>query len=1267
MAGEPGLPTPSGMGENARKEKLKALEESRDVPEGLLRAHLDRLDPDYLDQFSAAEIKGHLAALGQISGGRLCRLLFVPREEPGRFAVTLVGYDCFGLFSIVSGVLTLTGFEIEAGKIYTYRDLVSPAPAPGADARMIIDFFEVTHAGKLAEDFQEILESELNGYLLMVKENRYWEVRRALYNRMGHFLSQLPDLHKRRLMPITVRADATPEHTVLYIHGIYTPAFLFALSNALAVRHISIRKILHTQRENRVENVVFITDEDGRPITDPEFIRKLKTAVALIKQFTLFLPVAPDFDSAVRHFDSFLDDLLAGKIDPSGALDVTSDTAMAALARIFGSGSYLWEEFVKMQHENLLPRLKHIDEIKGRKPKEEIVRELRAAIAAAGGEGGEAAVAALNRFKDAELFRIDLLYLIYPSKTFIQFSEELSDLAEAIITEAAEMAFSDLAGRHGEPRFAGRPCGYSLLALGKLGGRELGYASDIELVLVYEGLDEDGDGERLSNPAFFAAMVEGLSSRIRAKHSGIFEIDLRLRPHGISGPLASSLPRWREYYAPAGPDGPGGEAHDYERQSLIKLRPICGRGDLSPRIMEERDALIFREEPVGIAGQLDLRRKQLKEKVKGGKVNAKYSEGGLAELEYSVQFLQLRHGRRHPALRNPNTIRALEGLLEHGILSPSEFEILYNGYAFLRRLINVLREVRGNALDLALPEPGSDQFQYLARRLGYAPKAGKPPDAQLGEDIARHLRNVNGFFRKNFLGETPQASGDRGLPEAILPENPPGEAALAAVAALGVSDPAKGLRILRDIAAHVKDRNALAAALVLAGPHILKSPDPDAAVLHLGAYLMNCPDADALIHQMVYYPRYLELLVCIFGFSETLSDFLIRRPDLIHTLADETYLGASKTAMQLKMEVEADMADAKTLDERVEGVRFFKMKELLRIGLGEIFLDNPLSRTTKELSNLADAVVSTVYHLVLHDQRRWELADHQAVLALGKLGGQELNYSSDIDLIFVHAPQSTENEGYVDLERIDKLLIHHLTATGLNGQLYRVDLKLRPYGGQGAVTGSLGYHKDYYETKADGWELQAWLKARPVAGNLDMGRQLVKDVQEILLRPENREKAFRSILKLRRMVLDRLASRSSIPSEIKSGPGGIRTIEFLVQYEQIRHGKAYPEIISGHTLNSMAVLRKYDLMAPNLFRILRDGYIFLRRIENRIQLYGMQQRHTLPSQPEELAKLAKRMGFEDRLNVTALSQFMDQYRYHLFVLAEISGHFSEQGETEAGP
>jgi glutamate-ammonia-ligase adenylyltransferase len=946
---------------------------------------------------------------------------------------------------------------------------------------------------------------------------------------------------------------------------------------------------------------------------------------------------------------------------------------MAALARIFGSGSYLWEEFVKMQHENLLPRLKQLDEIKGGKPKEEMVRELRAAVqAASAGDGGApggkeddgAAVAALNRYKDAELFRIDLLYLIYPGRTFIQFSEELSDLAEAIISEASDMAFASLCARHGVPAFGGRPCGWSVLALGKLGGRELGYASDIELVLVYEGNEEGAQSsDRPSNSDFFASMVSDLSRRIKAKHRGIFEIDLRLRPHGESGPLAASFPRWREYYAP-GPDGSGGEAHDYERQSLIKLRPICGSPELAARIMAERDALVFRADPVGLAGQLDLRQKQIKEKVKGGRINAKYSEGGLAELEYAVQFLQLRHGHAHPSLRVPNTLKALEGLLENGIVSPSEFETLYNGYAFLRRLINVLREVRGNAQDLALPEPGSDQYQYLARRLGYAPKPGKTPDVQLGEDIRRHLRHVSGFFRSRFLGEAAAADGVRGLPEAILPENPPGEESLAAVAALGLSDPAKGLRILRDVAVKARDRNALAAALVLAGPHIRKSPDPDQAVLHLGNFLMNCPDPDALVQQMVYYPRYLELLICIFGFSETLSDFLARRPDLIHTLADETYLAASKTAMQLRMEVEAEMAGAADLEARVEGVRFFKMKELLRIGLGEIFLDNPLSRTTKELSNLADAVVSTVYQLVLKEEGREDLADHQTVLALGKLGGQELNYSSDIDLVFVHAVPAGDAEGYAALERADKRLLRHLTDTGANGQLYRVDLKLRPYGGQGPITGSLGYHKDYYETKADGWELQAWLKARPVAGSLDMGRQLVKDVREILLRPENREKAFRSILKLRRMVLDRLATRSSITSEVKSGPGGIRTVEFLVQHEQIRHGREYPEIVGGHTLNAMAVLRKYDLMAPNLFRILRDGYIFLRRIENRIQLYGMQQRHTLPSQPAELAKLAKRMGYEDRLNVTALSQFLDQYRYHLFVLAEISGNFFDKGEAE---
>jgi glutamate-ammonia-ligase adenylyltransferase len=221
--------------------------------------------------------------------------------------------------------------------------------------------------------------------------------------------------------------------------------------------------------------------------------------------------------------------------------------------------------------------------------------------------------------------------------------------------------------------------------------------------------------------------------------------------------------------------------------------------------------------------------------------------------------------------------------------------------------------------------------------------------------------------------------------------------------------------------------------------------------------------------------------------------------------------------------------------------------------------------------------------------------------------------------------------------------------------MFRVDTQLRPYGSQGPLIASRKRYEDYFRADASGWELQAWLKARPVAGNLEMGRQVVAVNQAIAVDPANREKIESSMRQVRRLGLEKLRQENRLSSEVKLGPGGIRTIEFFVQYLQIQHGQALPELISGNTLAVLGRLYRYRLLSPHYHELLSKSYVFLRRIEHVLQLQGLQQRHELPASPEELEKLAKRMGFEERLGESASVQFRARYRGHMLTLMELSG------------
>src|SRR5690606_36160275 len=312
------------------------------------------------------------------------------------------------------------------------------------------------------------------------------------------------------------------------------------------------------------------------------------------------------------------------------------------------------------------------------------------------------------------------------------FAERLSGLAEACLAFALDTLHADLAARHGDPG------PYVLLALGKFGGDELGSGSDLEIVLVYRGAGSPhadgnvtpGNGDRdeadrtettgpepLRFGAFFERLTRELLRFWAIPENEMFALDTRLRPHGESGPQATSLAAWREYYAP------GGAALDYERQALIRLRPLHGDEALARELRVARDAVAYTDPPVPIEATLELfaRQAAAKTKKEDGVAlwNAKFGPGGLAELEYGIQFLQLRHGAARPLARQHQWARALEALLELGMVSLAEFEHLYAANLFLRRLVNALRLSRGHSKDRYVHAPGGGEFSYLARRMGY--------------------------------------------------------------------------------------------------------------------------------------------------------------------------------------------------------------------------------------------------------------------------------------------------------------------------------------------------------------------------------------------------------------------------------------------------------------------------------------------------------------------------------------------------------------------
>jgi glutamate-ammonia-ligase adenylyltransferase len=601
--------------------------------------------------------------------------------------------------------------------------------------------------------------SELESLILLLRDRLLAEARDRVNRRLVEYL----DLAGRIIeldCPIETRFDnsVSDQGTVLTVRSKDTPAFLYSLTNGLGMRGVYIQKA-------RIENVgtdaadsFFITDRRGNKIESEQEQNRLAIAVGLIKQFTQSLPAAPDPAKALVHFDQFLDAIIEKGLSGRALMLFGSPEGLGILANLLGSSDFLWEDILRTQLEELLPVLEEIREFPLPAGREAIENELARVIS--GASNARATVplahgaikdaysekrAALNRFKDREIFLIDMKRLLDRRVTLDHFSNSLTDLAEAVVSASCDVSGRLLIEDHGEPRLeSGETCRFAVFGLGKFGGREMGYASDIELLLAYEGPGQTSGPDSISNHEFFDRLVQHLTQFIEAKQGGIFQIDMRLRPHGSAGALASSLGNIREYYCSRA------YADPFERQALIKLRAVAGDQALASAVPDHRDEFVYGAEPWDIERALHLRARQIRELVEPGKISVKYSPGGIIDIEYAVQYLQIVHGARNRGLRTPSTLVALDALRSAEILPDAEHVILREAYVFLRQLQDSLRMVRGHSRDVVLPDEESDEFKFLARRLGYHDVSWSESSRHLAKDIRRHRTGVNRVFLGRF-------------------------------------------------------------------------------------------------------------------------------------------------------------------------------------------------------------------------------------------------------------------------------------------------------------------------------------------------------------------------------------------------------------------------------------------------------------------------------------------------------------------------------------
>ena len=700
----------------------------------------------YAKAYTEDEIKLHDQLLALLSDEQLAKV--DGRQLDNKlYRLTIVGYDQLGELSLICGLLSAFGFDIVSGHVFTH-DLAASRRARelarngGEEAtsqstqirRKFVNTF--TLKPPLGEVIAEVwyrYEQDLLELLGLVQEGRLKEVQGRLASRVALQALRESGEANTKLLPVEIRIDNdySEEFTVLDIQGEDTVGFLYELTNALAIRGIHIERVLISGEGTQVSDVLYVTNERGERITNVQAQQELRAAIVLIKHFTHLLPLSPNPEAALLHFRQFVDQLSEQPDWVDNLTSLSDSNVLDAIARLLGVSNFLWEDFLRLQHDNLFPVLTDVATIQTRHTKTVLAAECRQIIES--DKSWDERCNDLNAFRDREMFRADMRHILGHIPEFGQFSHELTDLAEVVVDGACQLCAEKLNRRYGLPiADDGKPCSLSVCALGKCGGRELGFASDIELMFVYDKLGKTAGPEVITATEYFLKFVERFTKVIHARDEGIFHIDLRLRPYGRAGSLAVSLEAFEHYF------GQDGAAWPYERQALVKLRPISGDVIFGRELVALRDQLVYTGEVFDVAAMRAMRQKQITQLVKAGTFNAKLAAGGLVDCEYVVQGLQITHGKDRPELRTTNTTKALNRLHNAGILPEADYQSLRDSYIFLRRLIDALRMVRGNARDLTVPSAGSDEFQYLARRLGYQTNF-----AQLELDIERHSSAIH--------------------------------------------------------------------------------------------------------------------------------------------------------------------------------------------------------------------------------------------------------------------------------------------------------------------------------------------------------------------------------------------------------------------------------------------------------------------------------------------------------------------------------------------
>lgn len=771
----------------------------------------------------------------------------------------------------------------------------------------------------------------------------------------------------------------------------------------------------------------------------------------------------------------------------------------------------------------------------------------------------------LRRWKSWEMTRIALRELAGVAEVE-ETTAELSQLAEICIRSVWEHWNMRLRESFGSPGAE-----FAIVGLGKLGGRELNHSSDVDLIFMY---GEEGQvSARMSYHEWFSRLAENVLTTFSTTDpaGSLFRVDLRLRPEGSAGPLARSLTSMEIYYA--------GFGETWERLALIKARRVAGSRELVYEFLQHLQSFIYPRSP---SSDLLDEIANIKQRIERdiavsdrSALNVKLGAGGIREIEFVVQTLQLIHGARHTFLQETSTLGALAALARLELIPKKQVLDLNRAYRFLRQIEHRLQIDNEQQTHTVPADPAT--LQRLARSLGY-------PSA---EAFRGALKTTMATVRTVFERVVSKSSIEAPQVDMTIFADQKS-------AAKAMDDLAKGAGKF-----HVasRTRQVLQKLKPLLAAQLTQTADPDATLNQFVRFVEAYGLRSLLFELLVTNPKLLQLLAQTFDSSRFASDLLIRRPQLLEEVTrDPTFYDARSVEENLKRLGSFDASG-----NNLGPVRAYRQRQLLRIIFREIAGLAEPTETFAELSHLAEACLVFAYHLF----------DHQdlTVIALGKFGGRELGYGADLDVIFVGN----------DVRAAQNLIVN-LGQPTAEGNIAVLDARLRPDGEKGPLSCSLEAYRSYYRERAQLWEIQALSRARPIAGALQQA--YMEEAQAVWRDTGQQSDLFQKIDAMLERIRQQRGSGNDL-LEFKTGTGGLIEAEFLVQALQMRHAIWDPNLPSA-----LARLREKDVISKPDSSNLARAYALLRRCETVLRRYENKSPASLPGDANEYRKLATRLGYK---------------------------------------